>query len=210
MDNILPDIQQTKSNIERSIKEKNGMCEKEYPEESKRKQSEVRMGEKNPFYGKHHSEEAKKKMSISHKIRKERLKRERFNKIKPLLNINNYEIKNKLNEIIKESKVRKDGRRYYHYDILYSHIVWNFYNPLNQISKEDMYKYLIHHKDENYSNDDINNLEKIKWGHHTSLHMTGNLVGNKNPMYGKKHSEEVKQRISKNTIKSKKLKKYEK
>lgn len=44
----------------------------------------------------------------------------------------------------------------------------------NPILEDD--DYVIHHIDENHSNDEITNLIALHWGCHTSLHRTGNSL----------------------------------
>jgi hypothetical protein len=66
-----------------------------------------------------------------------------------------------------------------------SHIIWNKHNPDNLMRSG----YVIHHKDKNKLNDDISNLELMLNGEHTKIHWTG-----------KKHSEETKKKISKNSV----------
>jgi hypothetical protein len=69
-----------------------------------------------------------------------------------------------------------------------AHVVWNLHNPDNPWKKG----YVIHHKDGNSLNDDINNLELMQQGEHTRLHQ----VGNKNCV-GRKASNETKEKLSK-------------
>lgn len=64
----------------------------------------------------------------------------------------------------KKRKIVK-GRRYSHY-------VWELYNPNNLIKKGE----LIHHIDRDYSNDVIENLQKMSFSEHTILHHTGRIV----------------------------------
>lgn len=59
--------------------------------------------------------------------------------------------------------------------------------------------FVIHHKDENKSNNLLGNLEIMSVGDHCSHH-SSELVGDKNPMYGKKHSEETKGLIGAKTV----------
>lgn len=68
-------------------------------------------------------------------------------------------------------------------------IIWNKHNPYDRIEK-GQYKDVIHHKDGNYENNDISNLQKMTHGEHVSLHNKGN-----NYFLGKKHSEETKRKI---------------
>lgn len=57
---------------------------------------------------------------------------------------------------------------------------------------------VIHHKDEDKSNNSPDNLEVMTFGAHSSHH-SSELVGDKNPMYGKKHTEETKSLIGAKT-----------
>ncbi len=56
--------------------------------------------------------------------------------------------------------------------ISFCHYIWNLYNPRNKIVKND--NCLIHHKDGNKLNDDINNLEKLTYSKHMKIHKLGN------------------------------------
>jgi len=106
-------------------------------------------------------------------------------------------IKEEIDELFSKSTIRKDGRRYYQ-GTYFAHIVWNLYNPDNKKVKGD--KCIIHHRDQNPLNDNIGNLQKMTIGEHTTHHMTGNLVGEKNPMYGKTYTPEERKRISERQI----------
>lgn len=135
---------------------------------------------------------------------------------------------NKLDKIwrntLKKSKIGKNGRRLYK-SIFFYHWTWNLYNPTNKIFHGD--GYVIHHKDENPLNDNINNLQKMTREAHSRLHQTGKVyskeirekmsestkgiypseetkekmskshLGLKNAMYGKKHKKSTKDKISK-------------
>lgn len=109
-----------------------------------------------------------------------------------------------IDSILKKSKVWK-GRRWYK-EKPFSHFVWNFYHPDNPWKKGEV----IHHKNEDTLDDDINNLEKMTKGNHNIIHKTGSKnpmwgrISSKNPNYGKKHSEKTKKKISK-TMKGRKL-----
>ncbi|MFW9899667.1 MAG: NUMOD3 domain-containing DNA-binding protein [Candidatus Thorarchaeota archaeon] len=94
------------------------------------------------------------------------------------------------------------------------HKIWNDHHPDDPILPGD--GNVIHHKDFDYSNDDPNNLQKMKAFDHLSLHKKGNnhyrygkklpdelkkkisesLKGSSNPMFNKHHSKETKHRIS--------------
>jgi hypothetical protein len=52
--------------------------------------------------------------------------------------------------------------------------------------------HVIHHIDENPLNNDISNLKMMSISEHRTLHMTGD----KNPMHGKTHTEEVRKTLS--------------
>ena len=58
---------------------------------------------------------------------------------------------------------------------------------------------VVHHKDENKQNNHPDNLELTTPSDHSKHHGL-ELVGDKNPMYGKKHSEETKEKIGKKTL----------
>ena len=67
---------------------------------------------------------------------------------------------------------------------------------LHRLIFEDFYGeipdgYIVHHKDENKTNNCIMNLQLMRFGAHTSLHNIGNTN-----MRGKKHSEESKKKMS--------------
>ena len=57
---------------------------------------------------------------------------------------------------------------------------------------------VVHHKDENKSNNNPDNLEITTASDH-SRHHGEELIGDKNPMYGKKHSEQTKSLIGEKT-----------
>jgi hypothetical protein len=79
----------------------------------------------------------------------------------------------------------------------FSYFVWNLHNPDDIIIQKT--KFQIHHKDKNSLNDNIDNLEKMTASKHSFLHSKGKHLGKNNPFYGKKHSEETKQLISKSS-----------
>lgn len=119
--------------------------------------------------------------------------------------MNDIKIKNELEKIFKETSVYSNGRRHYKGE-LYSHIVWNLYNPDNKKVKGD--KCNVHHKDGNWSNDNIENLQKLSLEEHASVHHKGKIVsketkrklslskiGNKHNL-GKTRSEETRRKIS--------------
>lgn len=71
--------------------------------------------------------------------------------------------------------------------------------------------YVIHHIDENRDNNDISNLQMMTKSEHDSYHMLKkyksgiiNNSGENNPMFGKKHSEESKLKMSINSDNSNK------
>ena len=89
-----------------------------------------------------------------------------------------------------------------------SHDVWYFFYPNDPILKNDV----IHHKNGDSSDDRIENLQKMKRGEHTSLHVNNMsdetkqkiskaIMGVKNPNFGRHLSDETKQKISKSNIK---------
>ena len=107
--------------------------------------------------------------------------------------------------IIKSLKIKDDaGPRNYLNGQPLAHFVWNHYHPNNKWEKG----YHIHHKDEDTLNDWHENLDKLTSSKHSSLHHTGKMIGEDNPMckidftgqsnpfYGKKHSEESKQKMA--------------
>ena len=57
---------------------------------------------------------------------------------------------------------------------------------------------VVHHKDENKQNNNPDNLEILEFNKH-SEHHGKELIGDKNPMYGKKHSETTKKLIGEKT-----------
>lgn len=86
-----------------------------------------------------------------------------------------------------------------------SHIIWNRHNPNNKIGK-GRYKDVIHHKDENRDNNDIDNLQKMTFGEHASLHHKNKIVtektkeklrgntngsGNKGRIFSKEHKKKI-------------------
>lgn len=74
---------------------------------------------------------------------------------------------------------------------IFSYFVWNLYNPDNIIIQKT--KFIIHHKDKDSLNDNIDNLEKMSNFKHLSLHNKGN----NNPSYGRLVSEETREKLSK-------------
>lgn len=98
-----------------------------------------------------------------------------------------------------------NGRQYVvfgHSDYLHR-MIWEYYNE-----KDIPEGFVVHHKDLNRDNNDISNLELMSSTDHKSLHLSlrhqegdtsiKTLSGENNPFYGKTHSEETKERISKN------------
>lgn len=68
---------------------------------------------------------------------------------------------------------------------------------------------VVHHKDENKSNNSPDNLEITTASEHNREHYgNGKMKGEKNPMYGKKHSKETKEKIGAKTTERNKDKKY--
>lgn len=51
---------------------------------------------------------------------------------------------------------------------------------------------VVHHIDEDIHNNDINNLQVMTVSEHRKYHMKGS----KNPMYGRKHSDETRKKLS--------------
>lgn len=89
-------------------------------------------------------------------------------------------------ELLTKCKIKRN--RYFYKGKCFSHIVWNYYHPEDPWEKG----YVIHHKDRNSLNDNIDNLEKLTDSKHKSLHVLGvnnfwygkDRSGEKNPMYG--------------------------
>lgn len=92
------------------------------------------------------------------------------------------------------------------------HLIWNLYNPDNQIKLKD--GFVIHHKNEDKTCDEIWNLEKLLKKEHTKLHRLGKSAsfttrkkmsdvrqGDLHPrgMLGKSHTVETRKRMSLNT-----------
>ena len=73
---------------------------------------------------------------------------------------------------------------------------------LHRVIWEDHYREkpdgVIHHKDGDKLNNDIDNLELMSRNEHTSLHHKGKegMKGANHPFYGRHHSEETKKKIS--------------
>ena len=86
-------------------------------------------------------------------------------------------------------------------------IIKKFFSPDDfekQYKKDDhtgcckTHNVVVHHKDENKSNNNPDNLEITTASDH-SRHHGEELIGDKNPMYGKKHSEQTKSLIGEKT-----------
>lgn len=108
-----------------------------------------------------------------------------------------------IDNILKKTRICQ-GRRWYKRK-LFTHFVWNLYHPDNPVKKGEV----IHHKNEDILDDYINNLEKMKVSEHITFHHKNKVVGiktkekmskaqsgSKNPMYGKKHTEETREKLS--------------
>ena len=102
------------------------------------------------------------------------------------------------------ARLRPDG--YYH---ITSRKEGNNKKALHRVIFEDFYGpipegYHVHHKDGNSQNNCILNLKLMKSSEHLSLHSKGennnfygtHRIGASNPFYGRKHSDETKQKIS--------------
>ena len=96
------------------------------------------------------------------------------------------------------------GRSYFKSVAVYQIQMWTNYGW------RDTKIWAIHHLDENKENDSILNLTFLTHSEHAKLHMKGNkrneetckkisnsMKGKNHPFYGKHHSEEIKQKISK-------------
>ena len=86
-------------------------------------------------------------------------------------------------------------------------MIAEFHNPerFRENFKEGVYDgccrtndVVVHHKDENKTNNCVDNLEITTFSEH-SYHHGKELVGDKNPMYGKKHTVESKELIGQKT-----------
>lgn len=86
---------------------------------------------------------------------------------------------------MRRNRRRKDGIM-----IECSWIVWNDNHSEDPIKCG--YKNIIHHKDFNHSNDDINNLQKMTDSEHKKLHNSGK----NHYMYGKNMSKETIKKMS--------------
>jgi hypothetical protein len=71
---------------------------------------------------------------------------------------------------------KKKGQERYGVYLFY-HFVWNLYNPSDLVTENEV----IHHKDGNSLNDEINNLYKTV----QSLHAKKHMQGCNNPQFGK-------------------------
>ncbi len=86
-------------------------------------------------------------------------------------------------------------------------MIAEFHNPekFRENFKEGVYDgccrtndVVVHHKDENKTNNHVDNLEITTFSEH-SYHHGKEMVGDKNPMYGKKHTAETKELIGQKT-----------
>ena len=81
------------------------------------------------------------------------------------------------------------------------HKIWNDNNPDNKIKPGD--GNVIHHINENHEDNRVENLQKMTLGEHSRLHHSGvkshfygkDVSKEKNPFYGKRHSEKTKKKI---------------
>jgi len=74
-----------------------------------------------------------------------------------------------------------------------SWVIWNKYNPEDKIEHGD--EYIIHHKDFDHNNNNINNLQKMTNSSHSRLH---GLKRNNIPSFkGRKHSKDTLLKMSK-------------
>lgn len=73
-----------------------------------------------------------------------------------------------------------------------SHIIWNKHNPHDKIER-GCYKDVIHHKDGNHENNDIDNLQKMGHGEHVILHVKGSKFPNKKkpPPFTEEHKKKL-------------------
>lgn len=83
----------------------------------------------------------------------------------------------------------KDGMKYYA-NVMLAKAIWNIYNSNNKSVYND--GSIVHHKDEDKLNDDIDNLQKMTRKEHATLHSKGD----KNAMYGKNITEEHRKNLS--------------
>jgi intein/homing endonuclease len=72
---------------------------------------------------------------------------------------------------------------------------WNSLYDANKKSGWVTGGIVVHHKDHNGLNNTPDNLEIMSWGAHTALHSSLSYPGSSNPMYGKQHSAETKEKI---------------
>lgn len=105
---------------------------------------------------------------------------------------------------IREKSVICNGRRKYE-GKYFTHFVWNLYHPNDLVKKGEV----VHHKNRDILDDDMDNLEKMKVSDHLSLHHSNKIVstktrkklsktvtGSSNPMYGRKFTEKTKEKMS--------------
>lgn len=104
--------------------------------------------------------------------------------------LKNEELEKQISSFKEKSSIYKSGRRFYTYklfkdglsyssEVHFAQVVWNLYNPNNKIVYND--GYVIHHKDEDFTNDCITNLQKLTREEHARLHHSGEKSYN----YGK-------------------------
>jgi len=106
-------------------------------------------------------------------------------------------------EIFNKSKIYKHcGRRHYK-TVPIAHLVWNIYNPDNKIEKYD--GNIVHHINEDYTDDSIENLQKMTRKEHVKHHKLGRKLSEKSRInmsisaIGKFVSKETRKKHSDNT-----------
>jgi len=142
---------------------------KRLSEEQRRRISEARKGEKNPLYGKHHTEETRKKISKAHigKHHTEETRKKISEVVKGRTGILSHSWKGGLSRerdgrisLYRPDHPRAKNGKY----VLRSHLVWEVHHGLLPEG------FIIHHRNGDYLDDRIENLECITQADHIRLH----------------------------------------
>jgi ribonucleotide reductase alpha subunit len=100
------------------------------------------------------------------------------------------------------SNVFDSGKRIFEHRLVAKFHWGNEWNKMSDELKENGWVkggIVVHHKDYNGLNNSLENLELMSFSDHSAYHARNDLKGEKNPMFGKRHSEETKRKIGEKT-----------